>query len=92
MHLLKLNDIMHQASTLCLKHSTVPLVSEIVKDEIFKWLLLTYFTITQLQRVTVKREILIESLKNKIVYWAQKTGVENVRKVEKIRMLNEFRV
>lgn len=60
MHLLKRN-IRYQESPLCLKHSTVHLVSEIVKDEIFKWLLLTYFTITELQRVIVKREILNES-------------------------------
>ena len=61
MHLLKSNDTRYQASTICLKHSTVHLVSEIVKDEIFKWPLLTYFTITELQRVIVKREILIET-------------------------------
>lgn len=61
MHLLKRNDIRYQEPPLCLKHSTVHLVSEIVKDEIFKRLLLTYFTITELQRVIVKTEILNES-------------------------------
>ena len=73
MHLLKLNDIMYQASTICLKHSTVQLVSEIVKDEIFKWLLLTYFTITELQRVIIKREIPIEE-QNSILGTEDRSG------------------
>ena len=64
---------MYQASTICLKHSTVQLVSEIVKDEIFKWLLLTYFTITELQRVIIKREIPIEE-QNSILGTEDRSG------------------